>query len=268
MSLKKRTKNEYPQTISTYNQTVESNPSHDVDPSTNFILRNITLENIDQAVFEALNRKFTIASKALNLIPLDAEVASMRFQNPQAFDNNKQYLNLPYFTMWRTGVNPLTRTSPSNRPTTYVIPKKKAQGVVYEEYIMAPPQLLKLSYTFKFVTTFREYLNELESQFLEYFKNKRNVIEWDKERFEIMPNEQFTLGALDTVEREGSNGQTLYVVTYELQVIGYTRDISQIQKRERPNTYTLSLKEQSGSTLTTVSDTLDRFPQISIDPKE
>lgn len=179
----------------------------------------------------------------------------MRFQNPQSFDTLKQYLNLPYFTMWRTGVVPITRSSSTNKPTTYIVPTMKPQGVVYTEYIMPPPQLLKLSFTFKFITSYREYLNEFESQLLEYFKNKRNIIEWDGERFEIMPAEQFTAGALETVDREGSNGQTLYVLTYEIQVIAYTRDISQIQKRERPNTFSLKIVERSGSQLSVIDQT-------------
>jgi hypothetical protein len=267
MSLRKRTKLEFPQVVSTYNQTNPLNPSHFVDANTDFFLRPITLENIDQAVFEALHRKFTVAQKPLNLIPLDAELASMRFQNPQSFDTLKQYLNLPYFTMWRTQMQQIVRSSNTNRPTIYVVPTHKPQGTVYTEYIMPPPPMIKLSYTFKFVTTYREYLNELEQQFLEYFKNKRNVIVMDNERFEIMPNEQFILGALDTVDREGATGQTLYVVTYELQVIAYTRDITQILKRERPNLLNVRLSERSGEQLDTLSQTVTRLPTTGIDDK-
>lgn len=265
MSLKKRTKLEYPQIYSTYNQTNDLNPSNLVDPETNFFLRSLSLENIDQCVFETFHRRFTVATKLVNLIPLDAEVASMRFENPQNYDVGKQYLNLPYFTMWRSATNPLTRTSSTNKPTTYVVPQMKPQGVVYTEYIMPPPQLLKLNYTFKFITTYREHLNEFEAHMLEYFKNKRNIIIWDSERFEIMPNEQFVLGILETVEREGTVGQSLYVITYELQVIGYTRDISQIQKRERPNTYSFQISENSGPTLDTINHTESRIPSFGID---
>ena len=195
---------------------------------------------------------------------MDAEVASMRFENPQNFDTLKQYLNLPYFTMWRTGVVPITRSSSQNRPTTYIVPTMKPQGVVYTEYICPPPQLLKLSFTFKFVSSYREYLNEFETQLLEYFKNKRNIIVWDNERFEIMPGEQFTAGTLETVDREGANGQTLYVLTYEMQVIAYTRDISQILKRERPNTISLQIVENSGAELTVLKQTETRLPQTGI----
>lgn len=261
MALRKRLPNEYPKVVSTFNLTNSLDPSQSIGNTTNFFLRPITLENIDQCVFEALHKRFKIAGKELNLIPLDAEIAAIRFQNPGSFDSLKQYLSLPYFTMWRNGVLPITRSSSANKPTTYVVPTMKPQGVVYTEYIMPPPQLLRLSFTFKFVTTYREYLNEFETHLLEYFKNKRNVIEWDGERFEIMPAEQFTGGTLETVEREGSNGQSLYVLTYEIQVIAYTRDISQIQKRERPNTFTLNIEEKSGSQLDTLSGTISRLPQ-------
>ncbi len=267
MSLRKRTKLEYPTTVSTYNETNELNPSNFVDENSNFFLRNITLENIDQAVFEAFNRKFTINTKALNLISLDSDIASMRFQNPQSFDTGKQYLNFPYFTFWRSATNPITRTSSMNRPTTYIVPKKLPQGVVYTEYIVPPPVLIKLNYTFKFIATFRDSINEFETQMLDYFKNKRNLVIWDNERFEIMPNEQFILGAIETVDREGGVGQSMYVVTYELQVIAYTRDVSQILKRERPNTYSLQVVERTGSVLTSIDQTETRIPSKGIDDK-
>jgi hypothetical protein len=264
MSLRKRDKLEYPQVISTYNETNPLNPSHLVNTDGSFFLRNLTLENIDQSVFNTFNRRFKIAGKELGLILLDAEVASLRFDNPQNFDTFKQYLNLPYFTMWRSNVSPITRTSPTNRPTIYVVPTMKPQGVVYTEYIMPPPQLLKALYTFKFVTTYREYLNQLETYFLEYFKNKRNIVIWDNERFEIMPADQFSGGSLEVVDREGADGQSLYVVTYEVQVIAYTRDISQILKRERPNTYSLQIVERDKSTLDSIYHTETRLPQEGI----
>jgi hypothetical protein len=267
MSLRKRTKLEYPQTVSTFNETNDLNPSHLVDENTNFFLRPITLENIDQSVFETLHRRFKIAQKPLNLIPLDAELASMRFQNPQSFDSLKQYLNLPYFTMWRTQVSQITRSSITNRPTIYIVPTKKPQGTVYTEYIVSPPPILKLSYTFKFVTTYREYLNEMETQMLEYFRNKRNVVIYDNERFEIMPNDPLQLGLLDTVDRAGATGQTLYVLTYELQVIAYTRDPSTILKRERPNLLNVRMIERSGPQLDVVDITEDRLPKPGLEDK-
>lgn len=267
MALRRRNRLEYPSTVSTFNQTNDMNPSHLVDPETNYFLRDISLENIDQCVFEAFHRRFKINSKELNLISLDADVASMRFENPQSFDTGKQFLNFPYFTYWRSASNPWTRTSNMNRPTTYIVPKKLPQGVVYTEYIVPPPVMLKLNYTFKFITTYREHLNEFETQMLEYFKNKRNLVVWDNERFEIMPNEQFVLGSLETVDREGSIGQSMYVVTYELQVIAYTRDSSKVMKRERPNTYSLQVSERSGPVLTTISHTESRIPTNGIDDK-
>lgn len=267
MSLRKRNRLEYPSVVSTFNETNSLNPSHFVDESSNFFLRNLTLENIDQAVFETFQRRFIVATKSVNLISLDADVASMRFQNPQSFDTGKQYLNFPYFTYWRSATNPLTRNSPTNKPSIYVVPRKLPQGVIYTEYIVPPPILLKLNYTFKFITTFRDHLNEFETQMLDFFKNKRNIVIWDGERFEIMPNEQFTGGTLETVDREGSVGQSMYVITYDLQVIAYTRDISQIQKRERPNTYSFQVVERSGPELISISSTESRIPTTGIDDK-
>lgn len=263
MSLRRRARNEYPTITSNYNNTSDLNPSQFVDENTDFILRPITLENIDQAVWESLNRRFTVGEKLLNLIPLDADVAAFKFQTPAQFDEQKGYLNFPYFTMWRTGVGPeaSSRTSPSHKPAIYTVPKKKGQGIVYEEYIMPVPQLLRASYTFKFVTTYREHTNEFEQQMLQYFKNKRNLVVVDKERFEIMPTAAPTPSTLEVADRDGSQGYSLYILTYELAVVCYLRDINQIQKRERPNTYDIQIVERSGPSLLHTSETITRIPR-------
>lgn len=267
MSIKKRARNEYPTISSNYNQTSDLNPSHLVDENSDFILRPITLENIDQAVWESFNRRFTVGEKLLNLIPLDADVAAFKFQTPAQFDEQKGYLNFPYFTMWRTGTSPEAniRVSPAHKPSIYTIPRKKAQGIVYDEYIMPAPQLLRAAYTFKFVTTYREHTNEFEQQMLQYFKNKRNLVIVDNERFEIMPADATAPSALEVADRDGSQGYSLYVLTYELAVVCYLRDISQIQKRERPNTYDIKIIERSGPDLIHTNETITRIPQPGID---
>jgi hypothetical protein len=264
MAIKKRTLKLYPQVVSTYNETSPLNPSHLVDDNSNFVLRDITLEDIDKAVWESFHRKIIIAGKPLNLIPLDADIASFKHQIPDQFGKDG-YIKFPYFTLWRNNTSPLTRTSPSNKPLIYVIPKTKAQGVVYEEYIMPPPQLLKATYTMKFTTTLRENINTFEEFMLEYFKNKRNIIIVDNERFEIQPENSEKPNDLEVVEREGANGMTLYTLTYEVGVICYLRDMSQVQKRERPNTWVLQIGEKSGNILQEVSKIEGRYPTITID---
>ncbi len=183
-----------PVTKSTWNQTSPENPSHLVDDATDFVFRPIGYENIDQAVFNEFNKRFKIRDKQLGLIQLDAEVASTIFQSHEQINNYKKYINLPYFTVWRSKSSPLYRVSPSYKPIIYSIPKTKPQGVVYEEWITPPPQLQKLSYVFKFLSNYRASVNEHEEQMMRYFKNKRNIIVLDKERFEIQPAAEDTIG--------------------------------------------------------------------------
>lgn len=227
------------------NQTGDANYSHLVDEYSNYSLRPITLENIDEVIFREFNRRWKIAGKELDLLMLDAEVASLRFQNPEKFDTIKEFLNLPYFTCWRTASSPLYRTSPSNKPAIYVIPTMKPQGVVYEEWITPHPIMLKFPYIFKFMSTLRDNINTFERYMLEYFKNKRNVLVLDGERFEIQPADSKKPSELEVKDREGENGQTLYILTYNIDVIGYLRDLKDIQKRERPNTIVLTMSEKT-----------------------
>jgi len=226
------------------NLTNSQNYSHLVDEKTNFVLRPITLENIDEAVFREFHRRFKIAGKDLDLLMMDAEVGSLRFQNPERFDEIKEFLSLPYFTFWRKESQPLYRTSPSNKPAIYVIPKMKPQGLVYEEWITPHPIMTKFPFIFKFISTLRDNVNQFERYMLEYFKNKRNVIVLDNERFEIMPSDYKKPSTLEVKERQ-KQGQSLYVITYEIDLIGYLRDAKDIQKRERPNKLLITLKEKS-----------------------
>ncbi len=230
-----------------YNTSSPNNPSHIVDQNTNFVLRPITLETIDEAVFRTFDKRWQIRNKNLDLILLDAEVASLKFQHPENFNKIKEYLNLPYFVGWRAGSGKLLyRTSPSKKSIIYTIPTMKPQGLVYEEYIMPSPQLLKFPYTLKFLSTYRQSLNEFEVYMTNQFKNKLNQIEVDKERFIISPVDTKDAGKLDVNKRE-SNGRTLYTLTYDLEITGYLRDISQVQKREKPNTFNIQISERTES---------------------
>lgn len=270
MSLKKRYRTEYPETQSDYNTTRPDNPSHFVDQDTSWVLRDITLESLDGAIWQEFNNRFIVANKAVNLIMLDADIASMQFENPQQFDTANGYLNFPYFTIWRNKTAPKTRTSPSNKPTTYIVPVTKAQGVVYEEYRVPPPIMLELTYVFKFLTTYRQYTNEMEQHMLEYFKNKRNVIDFEGERFEVAPASQFELAELDVADREGVNGQSLYVLTWTITMYAYTRNSKDVQKRERPNSYNITITEkgkiEADDTITQFETRLPKILPPNIEP--
>jgi hypothetical protein len=231
---------------STMNLSGDKNYSHLPDEYTNISLRPITLENIDEAVFREFHRRWKVAGQELDLLMLDAEIASLRFQNPEKFDEVKEFLKLPYFTCWRKESSPLYRTSPSNKPAIYVIPTMKPQGLVYEEWITPHPIMTKFSYIFKFMTTLRDNLNQFERFMLEYFKNKRNVLLLDRERFEIMPEDFKKINSLEVKDRN-VNGQSLYVLDYNINVIGFLRDLKDVQKRERPNVISLNMSERDAT---------------------
>lgn len=97
----------------------------------------------------------------------------------------------------------------------------------------------------KFITGYRDSANELEEQMMRYFKNKRNVILVDGERFEIEPIDSETVGDLEVLDREGVSNQMLYMLTFELKLWCYIRKQEDIQKREKPNRFKLRLSERS-----------------------
>jgi hypothetical protein len=249
MALRKRNTGGIPPPYpNNYNRTAPNNPSHAVDDKTNFSLRPINYENIDEAVFKEFNQRFTISSKLIPLLPLDAEPAALYARSFKQFDTVKGFLNLPYFTFWRNETSPVYRTSPSHKPVIYSIPKMKPQGLVYEEWITPSPRLQKMNYVFKFYSTYRQSVNDFELQMNYYFKNKRNVIIVDNERFEIFPSVTGKLGELDIIGRDDIQKTNLYELTFELTVWAYIRRLEDIQKRERPNRINLKFVEKIGRT--------------------
>lgn len=248
---------DYKHLISKYNDSNRHNYSHLENLPTNFNLKSITFEDIDKAVYTEFNKRFKIRDKFMPLILLDAEVSSLQNQNYEQFDKDKGFLNNPMFTMFRTKSVPIRRTNPAYKKVIYAIPKMKANGIVYEEYITVGPVEYNLSYEFKFVTNYREFTNEFDSQMGKYFQNKRNIILLDNDRFVIGPEAQGTLSELEIVNRENVELRSLYVSTYSLKLWCYTRDLSNMQKRERPNNYLLEINVSDSLNENTYKDSIN-----------
>ena len=256
---------DYKHLKSNYNTSNISNYSHLVNIPTNFNLKSIFFEDIDMAIYREFNRAFKINSKDMPLIILDADLISLQKQNYEQFDSDKQFLNLPFFTMYRTNSVKVRRTNPGFKQVLYTEPKMKANGIVYEEYISEGPIDWELYYQFQFVTNYREYTNQMEQQMGYYFRNKRNMINLDNDRFVIGPQSQDTLGQLEIINREDVEQRTLYVTTYNLKVWCYTRDLSNMQKRERPNTFLLDIVLKDSVGTTSSSDTITMVERYELD---
>lgn len=241
-----------------YNDSNPYNASHEANLPTNFELKTITLEDIDQGLFIEFNKRFVIRDKQMPLISGDAEIASISMQNYEQFDTEKGYLNPPFLIFTRTAAEKKFRTNPTYKKVLYSVPKKKAQGVVFEEYISEGPINYELTYEFKFVTDFRESVNQMEQQLNAYFRNKRNIFTVNSERFSVGPTDQNKVGDLEIMNREELSMNTLYVLTFNLKVWCYTFDASTVQKRERPNSYSLNMvvKNDDGDVL---GETVDKI---------
>ena len=239
---------DYKHLQSNYNQSGYNNPTHLENIPTNFVLKTLTLEDCDRGVYEEFNKRFRISNKWMPLIILDAELVSIHYQNYEQFDTDKQYLNGPYFTMFRKQAIPKYRTNPAYKPVMYTVPKMKANGLVYEDYIAEGPLSWELVYDLKFISNFREYTNEMEAQMRHYFRNKRNIIVVDTQRFSIGPTNQDALAQVEIINRESVEQKTMYVSTYELKLYCWTFDASNVQKRERPNTYVLDISVKDSLT--------------------
>lgn len=231
----------YDQTKNEFNDSSSKNSSHKSNMPTNFELKSIFLEDIDRAVFQEFNKRFLIKDKQMPLMSADAELSAIEMQNYEQFDQDKKFLNGPFFFYTRTITQPKYRTNPTYKQVIYSVPIMKAQGVVYEEYISEGPINHELTYDFTFITDFREYTNQMQQHISDYFKNKRNIIVVYNERFSIGPADYTSMFKVDVVNKEEIGSKTQYVLSFSLKVYCWTRDLRNMQKRERPNSYTLEI---------------------------
>lgn len=223
------------------NDTNLHNSSHKVDHDTNFNLRSISLTDIDLVVKLEFHERFNIDGELIPLYFGDAPSNSLENMNSDKFDEEKDFLQLPFFIFSRITSTPKYRSNPGKKYILYAVPKKKAQGTVIEEYISTGPQNWELIYEFKFATHYRESANEMEIQFQRYFMNKRNIINLEGERFSIGSAQQGQLTTLDIVNGDNDADATIYVVSCQLKMFCWTRDLDQMEKRERPNSYTIDI---------------------------
>lgn len=224
-----------------YNDSDPMNYSHKENEPHNFNLRQITLEDIDQAVFSEFNERFYVNGSLMKLYNGDAETTSLPMMNYENYDQAKQFLSWPFFIYTRTDTKKVYRSNPVNKRITYAIPKKKAQGIVIEEYITAGPINYELTYQFKFVSYYRASCNEIEQQLNHYFRNKRNMILLGNERFSIGPADGNNVSTLEMVDRDSPGSITMYVLNFNLKLYCWTMDLSDMQKRERPNSVTMNM---------------------------
>lgn len=235
-----------------YNPSNRNNSSHRVDVPTNMNLPAIDLEAIDQAVFREFDQRFVVDDRQLKLFSGDAETTSLAAAHPQEFDPQKGFLSWPFFIFTRTETNKVWRTSPAFKQVLFTVPKKKAQGIVVEEYISEGPINYELMYEFKFISYFREHCNLMEQQMNYYFRNKRNIIDCGGERFSIGPENRDSLCSLEMANRDEASQMTMYILTFKTKLWCWTRrGIEDMQVRERPNSYTLTM---------TIQDRLGRLP--------
>ena len=62
-----------------------------------------------------------------------------------------------------------------------------------------------------------------------------------------MPVNNNKIADLEVVDRESKSGQSLYKLTYNLELVAYTRRAEDIQKRERTNRYVVDIVGVTGN---------------------
>lgn len=247
MSLRKRIENiKNTDYINNINDSNERSFSHFSEPeNTNFILQTITLEDLDKMVIDTFDSMFTINSKPLRLINGMIDSVSARQIYPEIFNIEKETFIKPMFIVERSKTTPKGRSNPSFKPSTFVIPTMKPQGLVFEEYIVTSATYYDLTYSFLFISSYKDVINELVEQVRFYFRNKRNIVNLHNERFTIKPESNLEDLFIEE-EIDEADKPKEYTLEFSLVLEGYTRKEDSTQKRQRPNTYSVEFRVHNG----------------------
>lgn len=228
--------------IPKYNDSNKRNFTHQFEyDNASYNLPSITLEDLDSLIVNYFDKFFTINNKPLRLINGMISPENVEYLYPDLYNKEKETLISPYLITKRSKTEMVQRNNPSYKPISYVIPKMKAQGLVFEEWSYLPPINYNLTFEFIFITNFYDNINDLTKQLSYFFRNKRNILEYNRERFSIKPDGGLeNLFSIETIGDVSENTQ--YVLTFSLVLECYTRDVNNTTKKERPNTYIIDFK--------------------------
>lgn len=253
MGIKKRSVNEkrdysdYSHLKQTVNTSSPQNYTQISNTPNNGNLTRITLEDCDRAVYEFFNNRFKIRNNFQPLIVLDTEMVSLREMNLGQYDEDKKFLNGPFFTITRTGEKNKYKVNPASKTIISSVPKfKTSEGIIIEDTIAEAAIWYDISYELNFISVYRGVTNEFVEQFRTLFRNKRTLININSETFSIGPQDYNDMTVTSIENRENIQDKTFYTTKINLVLECFLRNSDSVLKRERINKFKIDFTVLDG----------------------
>ena len=197
------------------------------DTKTKYLPRTIELEDLDQALFDYVNRdgmQLTIDNKLVPTFYLDNDRWG-EFSKTWKFMDNDKNVPTPYITVRRIDKQPGTRIGnkyriPQTRKFRYMnVPILDNGEVIYLQFKMPEPVNVDLIYEVALFTKYRVDVNQYDEQVLRNFASRQEYL-----FIKGSPMPLHFEGFAEANPIENIDGDRFFVSKYALKILGFIQD--------------------------------------------
>ncbi len=197
------------------------------DTKTKYLPRTILLEDLDQALFDYVNRdgmKLTLDNKTVPAFYLDNDRWG-EFSKTWKFMDNDKNVPTPYITVRRIDKKPGTRIGtkyrvPQPRKFRYLnVPILDEGQIIYLQFRMPEPTNVDLTYEVALFTKYRVDVNQYDEQVLKNFASRQDYLAVKGNPIPLLFE-----GFAEANPIENIDGDRFFVSKYALKVLGFIQD--------------------------------------------
>jgi hypothetical protein len=197
------------------------------DTKTKYLPRTILLEDLDQALYDYVNRdgmKLTIDGKVVPSFYLDNDRWG-EFSKTWKFMDNDKNVPTPYITVRRIDKQPGTRYGtkyriPQPRKFRYMnVPILDNGQVIYLQFRMPEPTNVDMTYEVALFTKYRVDVNACDEQVIKNFASRQEYL-----GIKGNPIPLIFEGFAEANPIENIDGDRFFVSKYALKILGFIQD--------------------------------------------
>jgi len=197
------------------------------DTKTKYLPRTILLEDLDQALFDYVNRdgmKLTLDNKTVPAFYLYNDRWG-EFSKTWKFMDNDKNVPTPYITVRRIDKKPGTRIGtkyrvPQPRKFRYLnVPILDEGQIIYLQFRMPEPTNVDLTYEVALFTKYRVDVNQYDEQVLKNFASRQDYLAVKGNPIPLLFE-----GFAEANPIENIDGDRFFVSKYALKVLGFIQD--------------------------------------------
>ncbi len=199
----------------------------ETDTNTKYLPRTILLEDLDQALFDYVNRdgmKATIDNQSVPTFYLDNDRWG-EFSKTWKFMDNDNNVPTPYITVRRIDKQAGTRLGtkyrvPQPRKFRYMnVPIMDNGEIIYLQFRMPEPTNVDLTYEIALFTKYRVDVNQYDEQVLKNFASRQEYL-----AIKGNPLPLLFEGFAESNPIENIDGDRFFVSKYALKILGFIQD--------------------------------------------